>query len=120
TELVHLNNAMLANDSWDEFICVYRHYPTKLLTKTLQQIKNDVKPGGYFISEVYSHYQVPYNSGGPPNVEMLYKPEEFLTTFADWRIQHFFIGEVTRHEGELHNGLAHVIQFAGQRSLTTI
>lgn len=120
TELVDLNEAKWPTDSWDEIICVFGHFPTELRTKTLQQIKKAVKPGGYFITEVYSHYQIPYKSGGPPNVEMLYKPEEFLTTFADWRIQHFFMGEVTRHEGELHNGLAHVIQFAGQRPLTTI
>lgn len=120
TELVDLNEAKWSTDSWDEIICVFGHFPTELRTKTLQQIKKAVKPGGYFITEVYSHYQVPYKSGGPPNVEMLYKPEEFLTTFANWRIQHFFMGEVTRHEGELHNGLAHVIQFAGQRPLTTI
>src|SRR5690625_1098786 len=120
TELVDLNEANWSADRWDEIICVFGHFPTDLRMKTLQQIKKAVKPGGYFITEVYSHYQVPYKSGGPPNVEMLYKPEEFLTTFADWRIQHFFMGEVTRHEGELHNGLAHVIQFAGQRPLTTI
>src|SRR5699024_5459473 len=120
TEQVELNEAKWPPDSWDEIFCVFGHFPTELRTKTLQQIKKAVKPGGYFITEVYSHYPIPYKSGGPPNVEMLYKPEEFLTTFADWRIQNFFMGEVTRHEGELHNGLAHVIQFAGQRPLTTI
>ncbi len=25
------------------------------------------------------------------------------------------MGEVVRHEGELHNGLSHVIQFVGQK-----
>jgi hypothetical protein len=28
---------------------------------------------------------------------------------------HFFMGEVVRNEGELHNGLSHVIQFVGQK-----
>src|SRR5699024_2212317 len=103
-----------------EIICVFGHFPTELRTKSLQQIKKAVKTGGNFITEVYSHNQIPYKRGGPTNEEMMYKPEEFRTTFDDWRIQHFFMGEVTRHEGELHNGLAHVIQFAGQIPLTTI
>ncbi len=85
------------------------------LEKTLKGVKAAVKPGGYFLTEVYSPYQIPYKSGGPQSQDFLYKPEEFLKTFGDWRIVHLFMGEVTRHEGELHKGLAHVIQFVGQK-----
>lgn len=96
-------------------ICIFGHFPEALRTKTLEGVKEAVKPGGYFISEVYSVYQLPYKSGGPQNFELLYKPEEFLNVFSDWRIVHFFMGEVFRQEGELHNGVSHVIQFVGQK-----
>ncbi|UVI27755.1 class I SAM-dependent methyltransferase [Paenibacillus spongiae] len=115
TELVDLNEARFAKDRWDEVVCVFGHFPKELRMKTLLGVKDAVKPGGYFITEVYSHYQIPYQSGGPQNLELLYAPEEICQTFADWRIVHFFMGEVERHEGTLHNGLSHVIQFAGQR-----
>jgi len=115
TELVDLNEAIWEKDKWDEIVCIFGHLPTALRQKTLQGVKEAVKPGGYFLTEVYSHYQFPYKSGGPQNLDFLYKPEEFLKTFADWRIVHFFMGEVVRHEGELHNGLSHVIQFVGQK-----
>lgn len=115
TKLVDLNEAAWDKEEWDEIVCVFGHFPLDLRTKTLTSIEKAVKPGGYFLTEVYSHYQLPYKSGGPQNIEFLYRPEEFLTTFADWRIVHFFTGEVTRHEGELHNGLSHVIQFVGQK-----
>ncbi|MGG3891529.1 class I SAM-dependent methyltransferase [Metabacillus fastidiosus] len=115
TELVDLNEAKWEKERWDEIVCVFGHFPKKLRTKTLQGVKEAVKQGGYFITEVYSTYQIPYKSGGPQDVELLYSPDEFLQTFSDWRIVHFFIGEVTRHEGELHNGLSHVIQFVGQK-----
>lgn len=59
------------------------------------------------MTEVFSIYQIPYKSGGPKEINLLYSPEEFLETFKDWRIVHFFMGEVIRHEGELHTGLAH-------------
>lgn len=115
TKLVDLNEANWDKDHWDELICIFGHFPEALRTKTLEGVKEAVKPGGYFISEVYSVYQLPYKSGGPQNVELLYKPEEFLNVFSDWRIVHFFMGEVVRNEGELHNGLSHVIQFVGQK-----
>lgn len=115
TELVDLNEAKWEKERWDQIVCVFGHFSKNLRTKTLQGVKEAVKQGGYFITEVYSTYQIPYKSGGPQDVELLYSPEEFLQTFSDWRIVHFFIGEVTRHEGELHNGLSHVIQFVGQK-----
>ncbi|RDU35673.1 SAM-dependent methyltransferase [Neobacillus piezotolerans] len=117
TRLVDLNGAKWDKDKWDEIVCVYGHFPGGLRSKTLEGVREAVKPGGYFVTEVYSVHQIPYGSGGPKEVEFLYKPEEFLKTFSGWRIVHFFMGEVMRREGELHNGLSHVIQFAGQKPL---
>lgn len=115
TELVNLEEARWTANQWDEIVCVFGHFPKELRMKTLEGVKAAVKPGGYFLSEVYSPYQIPYRSGGPQNQQFLYAPEEFLEPFADWRIIHFFMGEVFRKEGEGHEGLSHVIQFAGQK-----
>lgn len=117
TELVDLNEANWHEAKWDEIVCIFGHFPKELREKTLQGVKTAIKPGGYFLTEVYSHYQLPYQSGGPQNLDFLYKPEEFLENFAEWRIVHFFMGEVARYEGEQHNGLSHVIQFVGQKPL---
>ncbi|HLU23514.1 MAG TPA: methyltransferase domain-containing protein [Bacillaceae bacterium] len=115
TALVDLNEANWSETKWDEIVCIFGHFPTELRQNTLQGVKVAVKPGGYFLTEVYSHYQVPYKSGGPKDLNFLYRPEEFLNTFADWHIIHFFMGEVVRREGNLHNGLSHVIQFVGKK-----
>ncbi|WP_059170488.1 cyclopropane-fatty-acyl-phospholipid synthase family protein [Bacillus sp. FJAT-27445] len=115
TQLVDLNEAKWDKDKWDEIVCVFGHFPADLRAKTLEGVKEAVKPGGFYVTEVYSVNQIPYKSGGPKEVGFLYQPEEFLKTFRDWRFVHFFMGEVMRHEGELHNGLSHVIQFAGQK-----
>lgn len=117
TELVDLNEANWHEAKWDEIVCIFGHFPKELREKTLQGVKTAIKPGGYFLTEVYSHYQLPYQSGGPQNLDFLYNPEEFLENFAEWRIVHFFMGEVARYEGEQHNGLSHVIQFVGQKPL---
>lgn len=114
-ERVDLKEATWEKNQWDFIVNIFGHFSEELRLKTLQGVKGAVKPGGYFLSEVYSHYQLPYRSGGPKSIEFLYRPEEFLQTFADWRIIHFFMGEVVRHEGELHKGKSHVIQFVGQK-----
>lgn len=115
TKLVDLNDAEWEKEQWNEIVCIYGHFPQDLRSKTLRGVKEAIKPGGYFITEVYSVRQLPYNSGGPKDLELLYRPEEFLDIFSDWHIVHFFMGEVVRKEGDLHNGLAHVIQFAGKK-----
>nr|WP_263327188.1 class I SAM-dependent methyltransferase [Neobacillus sp. Marseille-Q6967] len=115
TGLVDLNDVFWEKEKWDQLVCIFGHFPTVLRKKTLQGVKEAIKPGGYFVTEVYSIYQIPYESGGPKDLDFLYNPEEFLQVFSDWRIIHFFMGEVTRHEGKLHNGLSHVIQFVGQK-----
>lgn len=65
--------------------------------------------------EVYSVDQLQYGTGGPKTEQLLYRPEEVLSAFNDYRIVHFFTGEVVRNEGILHNGLSHVIQLAVQK-----
>ncbi|MGD6818618.1 class I SAM-dependent methyltransferase [Metabacillus sp. 113a] len=116
TEKVDLNDAVWEKGKWDAITCIFGHFPEKLRRQTLAGVKDAVKPGGFLVAEVYSPYQLSYGTGGPKDEQFLYKPEEFLQVFHDWRIVHFFMGEAERHEGDLHNGLSHVIQFAGQKN----
>ena len=115
TNYVDLHNAPWKEESWDHIICVFGHFDSALRKETLQQIERAVKKGGSFLCEVYSTDQLKYKTGGPRNKEMLYRPEEFLTTFQHWQINHFFLGEVERYEGVLHQGKSHVIQFYGTK-----
>lgn len=115
TQLVDLADVTWEENQWDQVVSIFGHFPGDVRRKTLAGINKAVKPGGYFVAEVYSHYQLPYQSGGPKEQDFLYQPEEFLNEFSEWRIVHFFLGEVTRNEGDLHNGLSHVIQFIGQK-----
>jgi ubiquinone/menaquinone biosynthesis C-methylase UbiE len=117
TELVDLNDAPWKKNEWDEVVCIFGHFPKDLRDKVLLSIREGIKPGGYYITEVYSIHQLPYKSGGPRDKSFLYHPEEFINVFSEWKIVHFFMGEVTRHEGEGHNGLSHVIQLVAQKPI---
>ncbi|ASS76746.1 SAM-dependent methyltransferase [Tumebacillus algifaecis] len=115
TEWVDLSNAVWQPAQWDGIVCIFGHFPEALRNRTLQGVKTAVKPGGYYLTEVYSKYQLPYKSGGPKDEALLYQAEDLLQAFADWKIVHFFMGEVVREEGTGHQGLSHVIQLLAQK-----
>jgi len=113
TKYTDLSEAPWKREAWDNVIMVFGHFETSLRQNVLKHIEQSVKKGGAFLCEVYSKEQLAYKTGGPPNKDMLYSLDEFLNVFEDWDIKHFFIGEVEREEGHLHQGLSHVIQFYG-------
>ena len=76
------------------------------MNRTLSGIKKALKPGGYYVSELYSKGQLKYGTGGPRDEAMLVVPKEMLRQFDDYFVKHFHIGEVTRVEGQLHTGTA--------------
>ena len=99
---------------YDNIVCVFGHFPVAVQEKILNGVRESLKPNGWLFCEVYSKKQIDYGTGGPKNIEMLYDPKLFLDVFGNDHIFHFFVGEVTRHEGSLHNGVSHVIQCAIQ------
>ncbi|MFD1065471.1 class I SAM-dependent methyltransferase [Oceanobacillus locisalsi] len=115
TENIDLNQADWAENKWDEVVCIYGHFHSELRHNVLENVKRSIKPGGYYVSEVYSMYQIPYQSGGPQDEDMLYTPQEILEAFRDWKIIHFFMGEVERNEGKFHSGTGHIIQIVAQK-----
>ncbi|MGM0897989.1 MAG: class I SAM-dependent methyltransferase [Bacillota bacterium] len=117
TEAVDLAQAEWPEESWDEIICVFGHFPKAVQQKTFEGIRRALKPGGYFLMEVYSTEQPKFGTGGPKNEQFLYRPEEVMAAFKGFRLVHFFTGEVELSEGTLHNGLSHVIQLAAQKTL---
>ncbi|TAA73022.1 SAM-dependent methyltransferase [Planococcus salinarum] len=114
---VDLAQAEWPEGKWDEIICVFGHFPKEVQQKTFEGVRRALKPGGYFLMEVYSEEQLKFGTGGPKKESFLYRPEEVLAAFADFRLVHFFTGEVERNEGKMHKGLSHVIQLAAQKPI---
>lgn len=114
-ELQDLEDAVWEENKWDNIINIFGHFPAALRKKTLNGIKKVVKPGGFFLTEVYSVSQLDYNTGGPRDISLLYRAEEFLETFNNWKLLHFYLGEAERYEGKLHTGKCHVLQLLAQK-----
>src|SRR5699024_4770069 len=65
-------------NKYDAAIMVFGHVPKEGQDFLISSLINSVKPGGYITFEVYSENQLPYKSGGPPSLEMLYNPQDIL------------------------------------------
>ncbi len=114
TQEVDLTDVLWLEDQYDHACCVYGHFNQEMQQSIFNGLRKTVKDGGWIFGEVYSQEQVPYASGGPRDIEYLYSPALFLEIFSVDFFKHFYVGEVFRHEGNLHQGLCHVIQFAIQ------
>ncbi|WP_104472482.1 class I SAM-dependent methyltransferase [Acinetobacter indicus] len=114
TAAVDLSQVEWPENQFQHAICVFGHVNQPTQQKLLHGVRHSLKSGGWFIGEVYSKAQLAYATGGPGNPDMLYDPRDFLEIFQQDHLLHFFVGEVERHEGQLHQGKSHVIQFAIQ------
>lgn len=114
TEEVDLTTVKWAENLYDHACCVYGHFNQAEQIELFTGLRKTVRSGGWIFGEVYSQTQVKYGTGGPRDIEYLYSPMTLLEVFAEDFIKHFYIGEVTRNEGKLHQGVCHVIQYAIQ------
>lgn len=115
TELHDLAEVEWVSEQWDAIVHVFGHFPKDVMDYTLEGVKKALKPGGYYLSELYTKEQLQYRTGGPRNEEMLMNPTQLLETFESYFIEHFYVGEVHRQEGILHTGDAHVVQCLFQK-----
>ncbi|MBO0994162.1 class I SAM-dependent methyltransferase [Bacillus sp. SD088] len=110
TEWHDLANVAWEEEEWDAIIHIFGHFPTPIFERTVEGIRKALKPGGYYVSELYTKEQIEYGTGGPKEIGNLCDPATLLTRLSDYFIQHFYIGEVERIEGQGHTGVAHVVQ----------
>ena len=111
---VDLTAAKWPSERYQNVICVFGHFDTQTQKQILAGIRESLLNGGWFIGELYSKEQINYQTGGPKNIEYLYDPRSILDVFGQDHLHHFYVGEQERHEGKLHCGKCHVIQFAIQ------
>ncbi|GIN59013.1 methyltransferase [Lederbergia ruris] len=115
TELHDLADVVWGEEEWDAIIHIFGHFPPPIFERTMEGIRKALKPGGFYVSELYTKEQIKYETGGPKEVDNLCNPGILLGNFPDYFIQHFYIGEVERIEGQGHTGVAHVVQSIFQK-----
>lgn len=110
TRLCDLATVQWDQEKWDAIIHIFGHVPTPIMQRTWEGVRQSLKVGGRYITELYTVEQLAYATGGPRDVELLCNPLQLLEAFQGEFIHHLFVGEVERVEGTLHTGTAHVVQ----------
>ena len=103
-----------ASEKYDVIVASYLHMFKEEREELFKKIENSLNPNGYFIAEFFSTKQLRYNSGGPRNLDLLYKIEDFKNHFLSCKKE---LKEelVTLNEGIGHQGEACVIRVVIQK-----
>ncbi|MDT0191656.1 class I SAM-dependent methyltransferase [Exiguobacterium sp. BG5(2022)] len=115
TKQIDLNEADWPNKAYDMVICIFGHFPPHVREKVFTGIQQTLRPGGLFLSEVYSTHQLAYGTGGPNDASLLYTEEMFHQLDDDFVPLVLNETVVWREEGTLHHGESAVIQYVGQK-----
>ncbi len=65
TEWHDLTDVVWEEEEWDAIIHIFGHFPPPVFTRTMAGIRKALKPGGYYVSELYTKEQLDYGTGGP-------------------------------------------------------
>jgi len=125
--LAHLNNISLdyrifeaqdfdiPEETVDAVAFIYAHFSAANRKTIHQKSIKWLKQGGILILEAFRPEQVGLHSGGPKEISMLYTEEMLQEDFSALKIELIQSLQVELKEGNLHQGIAEVIRFIGQK-----
>lgn len=103
--------------SVDAVVLVYLHLPPSLRAEVHAKLAQALRPGGWWLMEVFHPLQLAHSSGGPKDEAMLYTPEMISADLAPWLTPQVATTlTTTLDEGPGHQGLAQVTRWVGQRA----
>ena len=113
TQVADLSEFQFEPGAFDAVVSIWCHLPPTLRSQVHTQSIGALKKGGVLILEAYRPKQLEYNTGGPPVPELMMTREILARDFAG--LEPLVLGETDRmiHEGQGHEGLSAVVQFAG-------
>lgn len=96
-------------------VSISAHLPSVIRRRLYPLVEQSLKPGGIILLEAYSMSQLPRNTGGPKDPDMLMTAANIVTEFPDCEV--LLCQEIERDvvEGQFHTGLASVVQFIGKK-----
>lgn len=117
TELINLEQ-WEPKEAYDAIVSSYLHLEEPLRTEAFDKALYALKKEGYFIAEFFSLNQMPRESGGPKNADLLYTLESLqkIVELEGFHVKQLEECEVLLDEGNGHQGDAIVIRVIVQRA----
>ena len=113
--LEDVTQADLGTSRWNGIVNVFCHLSSGDRQVLYAKIRNALKPGGVFLSEMFTPRQLDYQSGGPKDPDMLVEPDELIQAFEGFEIVMAEEEGVTLDEGPFHQGPGAVVHFIARR-----
>jgi len=118
--LADVTQADLGTSRWNGIVNVFCHLSSGDRQALYAKIRNALKPGGVYLSEMFTPRQLDYRSGGPKDPDMLVEPDELIQAFTGSPDSGFEIvlaeeEVVTLDEGPFHQGPGSVVHFIARR-----
>lgn len=112
--------ANLGTSRWDGLVLIFCHLPSADRQALYARIRQALKPGGIFLTEMFTPRQLGYQSGGPKDPDMLVERDELIAAFEGSPASGFEIvlaeeEIVALDEGPFHQGLGSVVRFIARR-----
>ncbi|RUA34005.1 MAG: SAM-dependent methyltransferase [Bacteroidetes bacterium] len=109
-EVADIHEKEFKENSADVVALIYAHFPAELRKIAHQKAIKWLKPGGKLVLEAFNPKQLPNDSGGPKNIEMLYTEDILREDFKELKIEKLESLETNLSEGNFHKGKADIIR----------
>jgi len=113
--LADLRSYQPAVASYDAVVLIFVHMPPPMRAEVHRRAEAALVPGGALIIEAFTPAQLGRPSGGPSQVELLYRPETIRSDFPGLEWIELRAEQVELDEGPLHRGPACVVRGVGRR-----
>jgi 2-polyprenyl-3-methyl-5-hydroxy-6-metoxy-1,4-benzoquinol methylase len=117
---VSINYFIQSLDNWnpqaEQYDCIaliFVHLPEGLRQQVHRAVVRALRPGGTLILEAFTINQLPRTSGGPKTADLLFTAEHIEADFNNLSPVEISETQVILNEGQLHQGMADVIQLVG-------
>ncbi len=113
-QILDIENFTAGDASYDLVSLIFIHLPEWLRVRFHAEIIKVLKPGGKLFMAAFSKEQIAFNSGGPPDVELLYSSQILQKDFALLLPLQLCQQRVILNEGR-HHGEADILIFVGEK-----
>jgi len=113
---IHLKHLLISqwheHDTYEAIMSTFLHLHADEQEVMFKKIINALRVGGYFIAEFFSTDQLNFTSGGPKNIDLLYRLDFLYQIFSALPCEIYKLSQerIFLKEGPGHNGEASVIR----------
>src|SRR5512139_470377 len=116
TVVTDLADFVIEPDFWTGIVAIFAHMPPELRRAVHRAAAAGIAPGGVFVLEAFTPEQMGRGTGGPSQLELLYRLADLREDLAGLEI---IVGrELERDvvEGQYHTGRAAVVQLLARKA----